>query len=205
GLGCEIFQREPHQPRSLPDNRIRDLIIDSDKQLWVATYKALARFDEKQQDFDVFRKPSGIDHESLIDANCLLEDEQKNLWIGSLHGMFVFDRQREVLRRPKQASFTVLDTLEIKSLQNVGSQLWIGTERGLYVFDHESEALSLLQLADGKEIKATIHDILASQNAEVWLATERGVSLPGFLPLGFSRGWGFRFHRTLFPFHYIPE
>lgn len=173
GLGTKIFQHDSQDPHSLPDDRIRDLLIDSDNNLWVAAYMALARFDEGQQQFDAFRKPAGIDREELIDANCLLEGDDKNLWVGTQHGLYVFDKQQQALRQPEQDALKALSTYQIKSLQKVGPELWIGTDRGLFIYDPATKKVSPLQLADSHTLSASILDILASQQAEVWLATEK--------------------------------
>lgn len=92
----ELYQRDPDNPASIPENSVRHAYVDREGNLWVATYgggAALARlnrhpfktFSHKPNEFNAL--PGG-----LLFGIC--EDRDGNLWIGSEHdGLCEFRRR----------------------------------------------------------------------------------------------------------------
>ena len=72
----------------LIDDRVTDLLLDRNGNLWVATLSGLCRFDGRT--FQTFTTENSLSSNRI---RCLLEDSQGHLWIGSDGGVAHFDGQ----------------------------------------------------------------------------------------------------------------
>ncbi|MBI9072992.1 MAG: hypothetical protein JEY94_15430 [Melioribacteraceae bacterium] len=71
--------------QSLSNNRIRDIFIDSDNEVWIATLGGgINKFDSKTETFKRFNESDGLANNT---AYCILEDNNKNIWISTNKGL----------------------------------------------------------------------------------------------------------------------
>ena len=103
----------------LPDNRIADVLVDSDGVLWIATLGGLCRYDGR--DFTPFTTEDGLPNNHI---RCLHCDGAGHLWLGTESG---------VIRHQDGAFQPVLPqhigaTRKIAS--DADSSLWFGTAQG---------------------------------------------------------------------------
>ena len=79
----ETYAHDPGNPRSLSNNQVHRVLIDSKGTVWVATDDGLNRFDEATHDFTVYKlQPKSRYSQSYVD---LTEDSAGYLWLGSAH------------------------------------------------------------------------------------------------------------------------
>lgn len=70
----------------LSSNEIRDIFLDNDSTLWVSTIGGgLNRWNEDRR---VFENPLPLQQKDLVSV---LEDDQHNFWIGTLHGLLKYN------------------------------------------------------------------------------------------------------------------
>lgn len=97
------FSRINSDSFSLPDNRVRALWSDSDRQIWAATAGGgLARYDARKRRFTnfIFSDATGQPYELLS----VVEDPKNGiLWIGTDNGILQFEYRKGLLRRSFQA------------------------------------------------------------------------------------------------------
>ncbi len=189
GLNFRIFETDEDDPHSMPDNRVNDLLIDSQEQLWIATYRSLALYVEKQEKFIIFNKDNTSENNQYLDAISLFEDSEQQLWVGTLHGVFVLDTSSNTLKRPSIKGIEQLSARKVNSIEAVGSEIWFGTDRGLFRYDREEKVKDyirpILPMADF----GNIVDILNDSNGWVWLASQdKGLFR---MHKGFDKQWGF--------------
>lgn len=80
------FSNDPLNLKSIPDNRINQIFIDSKNNVWLATRSGLGLYHPESDDFTVYKKEKNNPN-SIIgnDISCITEINDK-LWIGTYKG-----------------------------------------------------------------------------------------------------------------------
>lgn len=102
--------RHDTSKNSLSHNRIRDIIEDSDKNIWICTDGGINRFNPQSGHFDVFNV---VDKSGKHNSNWVysLVEDGSNFWIGSyLGGIHCVDK-----RKIGQAERTVVSSFSLNS------------------------------------------------------------------------------------------
>ena len=76
------YQHDPNNPYSIPDNEVRALCIDKNKNVWVGTNNGLALFNPQSEKFITFKHIEGNENSLLSDQ--ILDIKQMKdgtLWI----------------------------------------------------------------------------------------------------------------------------
>ncbi|ABE54983.1 ATP-binding region, ATPase-like protein [Shewanella denitrificans OS217] len=79
------WRQDNLDPKALPHNIVNRLIRDSRGHIWLASQGGLSRFDIARSQFETFRQQA--DYNTSLGANDVLslyEDNQANLWIGTV-------------------------------------------------------------------------------------------------------------------------
>ena len=61
------YQHDPNNPYSIPDNEVRALCIDKNKNVWVGTNNGLALFNPQSEKFITFKHIEGNENSLLSD------------------------------------------------------------------------------------------------------------------------------------------
>lgn len=119
----------------LPQSKVNDILQDHRMQIWVATRGGVSRFDGNT--FHTYNRQQGL---ASNNTTCLLQDSQKNIWIGSSDkGITRFDGAR----------FTIYDTraglpaggVTGITEDNLG-KVWAATDSGIYTLNGQKFLLS---------------------------------------------------------------
>lgn len=105
----------------------------------------------------------------------IFEDRDKRLWIGTVKGLNLFDRETE-----KFTSFyhdvrdsTSLSDNIIRSMADDGINLWIATAKGLDKFDRVSRKFTRMNKNDG--VPQDRINLVFTTDDVIWLSTVRGI------------------------------
>ncbi len=115
------------------------------------------------------------------DVYAILKKDRRNLWIGTLEGLYTFDMASKTFSREAiDADGNQITPLRIKDIfLDSGGNLWIGGEDGLQIFRTTELGLSLVPLKDDSMKKlaglAFIQDIFESETHTIWIATRDGL------------------------------
>lgn len=172
GLNFRVFEMDEADTTSMPDNRINDLLIDAQERLWIATYHAVALYVEKHEHFITFNKETKEDEEEYLDALSLFEDSQHQIWVGTLHGVYVVDKGSKILQRPSIEGIAELNSRNIISIAEVGSEIWFGTDQGVYVYEEKESGKKLVRRLLPRAKFGEIQDIFNDSYGRVWLASK---------------------------------
>lgn len=161
GYEMRTYLHEPDNQRSLPDNNIRDLLIDANGNLWVATdHGGLARYDVWSDSFVRFSEFARLSTQ----VRTLLQDEAGNLWIGTDgQGLFRYLSESKEFRRHTGPVGSNIWSLA----QDQDGVIWAGTTTGLYSIDAAS---SRHYLPDDH-----VREIYVDSTGVLWLGTEEGL------------------------------
>jgi len=145
-----VFRSEPGNPRSLSDNLIYDLFVDSRDDLWIATNGGLNRFDPATETFDVYRYKS--DETAGLTSNTvrvLYEDSDERFWIGTVSGgLNLMDREAGTFTHVTQLD-GLSDNSVLAILEGEDGRLWLGTQQGLSAYAVERGIIEVLDERDG--------------------------------------------------------
>lgn len=176
GSDIRTFEMDETDSTSIPDNRVNDLLIDAQNNLWIATYHSLARYDEELDRFAVINKAPGIGREPYLDALSLFEDHADKLWIGTQHGLFILNEEETFVIRPPEKELEELEGMEINAIVEVGTNVWFGTSHGLYIWEREIHSLYEVVSDEGDNAVGEVRDLLADREGNVWVASfEKGL------------------------------
>jgi len=124
------FER-PGPENVFRDGDVRDILQDSWGFVWIATFQGLFRFDSYSlREYRHSRAPGSI---SGNEINCLFEDRQRRLWVGTRNGVNLYDRDTDsfrpfIHRENDPASLSYDDVRAVG--QDRRGDIWVGTQSG---------------------------------------------------------------------------
>lgn len=157
------------------NNKIQQIVVDPDGQLWLGTKGGLSIYDPRQNRYHTLPVlDSAFRDCSFVRALC--RDSENNLWVGFEHGgVFRYEPASNSVRaiRPESAEPVGCTALAGNSRGTV----WIGTLRhGILRHDHATGALRSYPLTDtAGQRPVAIHAIHNDRHNNVWVGTENGL------------------------------
>lgn len=196
--GGLLIVTDPTQPGRILINSdglgttdLRDLIVDSDNQKWIASYGRLVKFNYAASRQYLFRD----NDDELITLNCLVDDGDY-LWVGTDIGLVLFSKS--LFGGQIQDSYTLFGDLNpspaILDITIDGDSLWIATAAGLAVGNRSNPAL-LKSPSSWTVYGVGEYPVLASDtvrsvvvvDGEVYVSTPRGLfRMNQTLPISFE-------------------
>ncbi len=96
----KIYQHDPLDTNSLPNNNVLCLLEDRNNNLWIGTSYGLCVLDKYTGEITRFFNESE-NHQSLWDnsVNDLIQDRKGNIWIGTSKGLNIYNENRGTIER----------------------------------------------------------------------------------------------------------
>lgn len=159
----------------LPTDNILYAYQDSFGFLWMASYEGLMRWDGYEYK-KYFHSP---DDSSSLSGNIvytIFEDYKNRLWIGTIDGLSLYDRERERFIRCDLGKET--DKIPINDIrEDSHHQLWLGTSYGLCRFDYDRD-ITKWYVHDPLNVNSLSHDVIFRLSVDsrdnLWIATFEG-------------------------------
>ncbi len=112
---------------------------------------------------------------------CIFEDSRKNLWIGTLYGLYKMIRKDDgefqmlSYKYDKNNKYSI-NNYRIRTLfEDSNGYLWAGTEDGLNKFDYRENRFYAYTKENGLPSNL-INGILEDNNKNLWVSTNKGVA-----------------------------
>lgn len=155
---------------------IRQLVEDSDKNIWIATYDGLVKFTPSTKNgkpdnqFIRLSTDNGLIHPDIWSITI---DNTGLIWIGTLEGISTYDGK-------SFTSFSLPDVPENKNrgvsssklvhsiTQDSKGNMWFGTNGGAYIYD--GDTITNLSEQDGL-CNNSVNHILEDKKGNIWFAT----------------------------------
>jgi signal transduction histidine kinase/ligand-binding sensor domain-containing protein/CheY-like chemotaxis protein len=172
------FRHDPHDPRSLSDDRVWSILEDDARRLWVATAEGLNRFDPDSGTFVRYRNDASDPH-SLRDSDvlALYQDRGGVLWVGTrAGGASHWNPKSWQLGHYRSAAFR--DT-QVSSFATDGSgKVWVGTI-GAGLVEIDSRTGSEHHYGTAGDASLTLTDdrvmaLLSDRDGVLWVGTMGG-------------------------------
>nr|WP_165824047.1 hybrid sensor histidine kinase/response regulator transcription factor [Pseudochryseolinea flava] len=169
-------------PDVLSNSFVRCFYKDSRGFMWIATEDALIRYDGNytyRYTHDVSDKNS-IPHNTI---NCMAEDDEKQLWIGTAQGLSIYNRELDnfITVDSIKGNRNYLNNRYITDLEfDAKGMLWIGThEGGINVYDPVKKAFTYLvdQPRSGRLPSSNFVNSLVNMDDKMWCSTKGGLLL----------------------------
>lgn len=154
------------------------IIIDNEGKTWFGTLTGITIFNPKDSSFWHINNVSDMDYyHNLVfpninkSVNHLSKDEQGNIWVASLKGIYIFKDTALQALPPKlneikgSVYYILHDTNNIK---------WICTDNGLFKFDAQLNQLKHYS-ANEKFTNTNVTAIVKDNKNNYWLATKEGI------------------------------
>ncbi len=132
------FIHDPEKPYSLSHNNVKKIYQDKNKDIWIGTYGGgLNKFDFYSQKFATYKQEPENPYSKKDKVITIFEDNSGTLWIGTMDGLYLFDRENEI--------FTPFDFgVDIPEgyyrrvnciIEDVKGIIWIATHWGLFKYE----------------------------------------------------------------------
>ena len=138
--------------------------------MWFATRNGLCRYDGYQitvYSSNHLKSPVLTSN----NINCLADDDQENLWVGTYSGMNRFDKRSGTFEPVEIRNTTNKVVSCILVMKN--NEIWIGLDDGLFRYDPRQNAFvhhSLQKIGD-IAITAPLKSIIEDTAGEIWIGT----------------------------------
>lgn len=189
GYNFKIYLTDPKNQLSISHNFIRCSYVDGHGTLWIGTWGGglnKVEFVDNNRDSLIFLRfqHNPLDSISLCDDRVSSIQQHKNgmLWIGTRHGISIFDPfQEKFIKRyvpdpnkPNTLSTDNISELNIDDKNNIWIATWGG---GLNKYDHEKKQFIVYQNHpnDSESISHDIVlDLLRDSSGNLWIGTWGG-------------------------------
>lgn len=188
--GKGVFKHFRHNPldnKTIAEGSIMSLLEDSEHNLWIGTeFEGLDRLDLKKLDTDnpaFFHYKNDPAQATSLSNNTvisLLEDRQKNLWVGTYSkGLSVFNRSsmRFSAAFDNQEKGYALSSNFVNSFFEEEDFLWVGTDMGLNQVNKKTGKIKtfLNDPLNPRSISSNwIQAILKDSRGNLWIGTRGG-------------------------------
>jgi len=173
GYEFKNYKHSSKDLNSLPHNFTKKLLLDSQKELWIATKNGLARYNQLKDNFTNYNKNNSNLGSSEIFTMSLNKDGE--LLVSTASNLYLYDNLTDSF-----LPFTVNGEkipADIKVIFSESDKTWLGSlGSGIFILEHSSNTLFSLQKTNpwGLEIDANYLFDLKKIEDDYWLATDKG-------------------------------
>lgn len=161
-------------PISSPN--IWELYEDAGGNLWVGTLnQGVDKLNLREGAYTNYSQNDGL---TVNYVTCILEDNQKRVWIGTGAGVTVFDPKDGTLRQyvtsdsiPGALSNNSINSLLLDS----SGRMLVGTMGGLNIYHPETNRFLVVKEADGLS-SDIVMAILEDDDRNIWVSTSKGIT-----------------------------
>ena len=178
----DVFKHDPENSKSIPGNDVKNVLKDSYGNIWVATDKGLAKFDNKTLEFTNY-KSKLYDTTSLVSSDIvyMFEDKLGVIWIGTDKGVSYFYPE-SIFNTYREDPFnenSISDNMIKGIYEDEEGLLWVGTSKdGLNIIDRDKMTIDRISNEASNENILTSDkiNIIEGNNEYVWVGTNFGLN-----------------------------
>ena len=155
------------QINGLSGNEISSVYVDSKDKVWVGVVNEGLNFIQ-----DTLIKQ--VDIEGLLTPECMVEDKDGNIWIGTNNkGIFVFDGSK-VLRTITQNDGLLSNLITQLNIDNENN-IYVGTSQGMNKIDSKGNIHTYTEKSGFTGIEAKKNATYRDSDGNLWFGTVKGV------------------------------
>lgn len=170
------FLHDENDAGTLISNEIKDILVTSTGNVWIATSKGLDLYDPDNLRFIHYNKltVAGFPSDGI---NALYEGTNGDLYLGHIHdGFTVFSPENKSFKNFKNVPHdkNSLPNNTVHSIfVDMDSRIWIATDEGLSLFDPFRKTFRNFRNMEGlhKSIKGTVFSVYQTHDERIWVGT----------------------------------
>jgi signal transduction histidine kinase/ligand-binding sensor domain-containing protein len=182
GYNFVVYKNNPSDSASLPDNVVKTIFEDHDKQLFIGTETSLCLYDRGKNRFLNYMSEKSS---PLRGVDCgiskIIEDSLGNLWLATDCGVVYFDRSKNQITRfthnpDDPESLSNNDVVEL--LLDKFNRLWVTTRKGLNLFQPVKGNFKHFTRVqnDQEDLSNTIFtNIAEDKDGNIWFGSDEGL------------------------------
>jgi PAS domain S-box-containing protein len=182
GLNFVVYKHNPADSASLPDDLVRTIFEDHNKNLFIGTNGGLCLYNRKMDKFLNYM----IDQSSpLRGIKCMVlriaEDSLGNLWLGTDAGLIYFDHRNNKIVQythdPNNPNYLNDDNVEGVLIDKY-SRLWVTTQKGLNLFLPETKTFKHITRVNNGAFDLSntyFMDLTEDREGIIWLGSRNGL------------------------------
>ncbi|MGL5315750.1 MAG: ligand-binding sensor domain-containing protein, partial [Peptostreptococcaceae bacterium] len=173
------FKNDSNDKDSIPSNQIGAIMRDSKNQLWIGTTGGLAKYDEEDNNFNVY-KHKIYDTNSLVydDVRSIIEDREGVIWVGTYSGLSIFDTDSSIkyYNAGLDDGYLLNENIVHGIYEDDEGYLWVGTKsKGVNIIDRDAMTSNIISTDNNNiMLNNSINDITGYKDL-IFVATENGV------------------------------
>lgn len=190
---AKVYQHNPEDPYSLPNNTVRCIFISKTNAIWIGTDKGLALFNPHKEQFITFQNQQENPNSLLSNQiNDIGESRDGKLWVcAHMGGVSILDLNDNVFTSPENMHFQNIrvtnDLHGISSpnakcfLQDSFGNIWLGNYRGGVDFLSYNQpvfqTLAYNTLRDGALTDKQVWGLAIDNKSRIWLGGENEIAV----------------------------
>jgi len=174
GKGVSCFNPEKETFINYSDLKgpwTNDIRIAKDQSVWVASSNGVSLKKNNQTSFGAVTELKYDLPEPVV--NCLYEDQNQQMWFGTLHGLYFFNQKNNQFQ--KLTLSPILSKASVKSInQDPFGQYYIATNIGLFRYNKSKETIDHFGVEDGLYDDNFIINAAYKNINQLYLGTSNG-------------------------------
>ncbi|THU40169.1 response regulator [Niastella caeni] len=169
------YKHNDNDSSSLIDDKVWEIYEDREHHLWIGTLGGgLDLLDRKTNRFTHYQFKDGL--ESLNYISAILQDRKGNLWIATVSGIVVFEKNnnKPVLYQQTNRKNSLSNNNVFCFLEDSKGRIWAGTSEGLNLFNEQTKSFQIFTTSDGLPDNIILN-ILEDDRQTLWISTPNGL------------------------------
>lgn len=170
------FLHDANDPASLISNEIKDILVTTKGDVWIATDKGLDKYDAVNGQFIHYNSSTfaGFPPEGV---NTLAEGTHGRLYLGHIHGGFsILSPEEKQIRNFKHISGnnnSLANNMVHSIFTDADARVWIATDRGLSILEPSTDTFRNFKDAKGlhHSVVETVNSIHQTSDGRIWAGT----------------------------------
>ncbi|MCC5929455.1 MAG: response regulator [Cyclobacteriaceae bacterium] len=164
--------------RSLPNEKITAILLDSKSRLWIGTQERGLRMTHYTSDPELnnLRLYSESENQRVLDNNRIShvkEDQYGNIWLATYGGLNLYDEQNDRFYNQQSLLRERATSIIINDLHLSNGKIYLGTPTGLSILSYDNRTLKLEKFFDRNSglINDFICAIEEDKYGDLWFST----------------------------------
>lgn len=162
-----FHQQGKSQIRETPDKYIRGIMVDKEGVIWSGGFYSLKGFNTQ-----TFEKQ---EYSSSYPITFLLERDSNSLWVGTIHGLYMFDKEKKQLS-PYKGKEEIGCVNAIYNTSDLRKTYIATYGNGLFIIDNRTQEITHCRANNSGLQTNNIYSIVPDRDENLFLGTENGLS-----------------------------
>lgn len=179
---CTPVNEQLSTPKASDNKKIFCIAEDRNQHIWVGTYgSGVYKMDISGKVINQYQSSKSQNENWQVNKlcndwiNCIIEDNEGLLWIGTCNGLSCFNPKTENFINYLSQNNLLPNTFVHTLLQDDKGFIWVGTSEGLYKFDKRTQKFSIYTTQQGLPSDVICGMVQDDMN-NYWISTHQGKS-----------------------------